>query len=121
MGIRLYPRTRDVATLEKLAGVPAGTAARLDEVKARHKEVEDKLDRQAAFDVGYHHWCEINDDPHLGKYDNFLLYGWGKCGWPACQGENGFGHCDDVETIKEIFAYHGIVADPALTGGVYWG
>jgi hypothetical protein len=81
MGIRLYPNTKNVASLETICGVPAGTAARLEAVEARHAEELKPLAGKAPWerqDVEYRQWCEINDDAALGDYHAFLLYGWGK-------------------------------------------
>lgn len=52
MAIRLYPRTRDPAALERLCGVPAGTHAVLAawEAGARQQEGED-----------YRDWCQRYD------------------------------------------------------------
>ena len=73
MAVRLYPNTQDVAVLEDLCGVPAGTHNRLQELKSR--ELPDMGSRyaneQARYDL-------IHDDPECGCLDAFLTFGWGR-------------------------------------------
>lgn len=119
MGIRLYPRTNDVAKLEKLAGVPAGTHTRLKELQAAHKAPEGASYHEA--DAAYGRLFDaMSAEPNVDRLDSFILSGWGKRYSPEHQDENGYGHVDDVGVIARIFDMHGITADPALTEGVYW-
>lgn len=67
MGTRLYPKTRNVSVLEKLAGVPAGTSTLLKELEAKR----DSMDTMAYYDM-------LSENPHADILDNFMTFGWGK-------------------------------------------
>ena len=115
MGTRLYPRTKNEAALEKLAGVPAGTAEKLREMEARHKAARvGNTDP----DLEYRQWCEIHNSA-LGDYSHFLLYGWGKFdGLGLAEGYAG--SLTDLDKCRELLRRNGISADAALAEGLYW-
>lgn len=118
MGVRLYPNTKNVASLEVLAGVPAGTAARLEEMEARHKK-ELAANPDNHYDLGYKHYCERHNDPHIGTYSDFLIFGWGKFR-PIPETPGYAGSLSNVTAIEELFYINGIEADPMLCEGVHW-
>lgn len=67
MGTRLYPKTRNIAILEKLAGVPAGTNEVLKELEAKR----DSMDTKDYYDLLAKH-------PNADILDGFCVFGWGK-------------------------------------------
>lgn len=71
MATRLYPRTMDDAVLERLAGVPEGTAAALAAQSAAALP-DDPRDREG--------WMAFYDamTADLDAFDNFRLFGWGQ-------------------------------------------
>lgn len=121
MGMRLYPNTKNVEKLEKLAGVPAGTADRLAALRAKFPLLDDPktgfFEREDEYGRFY---AAMSKDFDVRLYHHFILSGWGKVYSPDHQDENGFGHVDDVESIQIIFDSAGITSDPALTEGVRW-
>lgn len=129
MGVRLYPNTSVVASLETLAGVPAGTAARLEETEKRH-EAEKAAARargESTYDLEYRQWCEKNDDPALGDYDAFLTFGWGKFDDPHGVAPDCSGRLTDPVKCALVLRPNGIGGDgPALADfiklaeGVHW-
>lgn len=68
MATRLYPMTKDPVKLELLAGVPAGTHAKLTELEAKYGTNYDGL-YGALYTVGNEDLLELN---------SFLLCGWGR-------------------------------------------
>ena len=74
MGTRLYPAKCSDSDLEKLAGVPSGSAYHLqvllNALGCAYKKM--KVDE---VDLAFH--CATKDGP-IGKYHDFLLFGWGK-------------------------------------------
>jgi hypothetical protein len=126
MGIRLYPNTQKVQSLEVLAGVPAGTAARLEAVKARHAEEAKawafKTLRERE-DAEYAQWKEKQADGHIGTYDTFLVFGWGKFRDHSEDAPGCAGSLSDPAAIARLLAANGLPTDPvfiALTEGVFW-
>jgi hypothetical protein len=118
MGTRLYPNTTDRAALEVLAGVPAGTHARMDEMAKRHAEAKvDPFDQEA----GYAQWKERNDDGPIGDLDAFLTFGWGKFRPVDGIGEDCAGHEDNLDRAARLLRANGIGANVAMTGGLHWG
>ena len=111
MGTRLYPMTNDVASLEKLAGVPKGTARLLELYKSaedlyiQHNEVGciDPGERQQ---VEYDFHCMMH--PDLERYDNFMLFGYGKFDLDLigkfCLGNRTSGHTHHVGTVHKLFS-----------------
>jgi len=71
MGIYLGPRTDDVAVLEQLAGVPAGTHQQLLD-PGRDLPCRDGYDQAQAY------YEEIFGDPDLNALDNLRTYGFGR-------------------------------------------
>ena len=76
MGIYLSPRTDDVAVLEQLAGVPAGTHQRLLEVDAKYPG-RDLADRDG-YDQAQAYYKEIFGDLELNALDDLRTYGFGR-------------------------------------------
>jgi len=73
MGVRLYP-TFDLASdiVEVLAGVPEGTAARLETFKS----LKSTMPEEEWYDKLY-------EDSDLHALDHFDVFGWGKLTGPA--------------------------------------
>jgi hypothetical protein len=113
MGTRLYINTNDEAVIETLAGVPAGSIAKL-------KEIEKPL-------TGYDRWAVVNDDPVLATISHYLTYGWGKFDmslvgfdnyagvahgeiavelWKTANGRDSY--CEDQEVIREAIEEYGV-------------
>lgn len=67
MGVRLYPKTEDRRELEILAGVPEGTAARLDEVVL-----------SSGGDMTAKYYKTVHNDPVLDALHCLKLHGYGK-------------------------------------------
>jgi hypothetical protein len=120
MGVRLYPLTQDIATLERLAGVTAGTKKRLDEIQSRHAAERTAAGKDwDSQDDGYRQWKEIKADVDLHVLDSFLTFGWGKFdGLGVATGYSG--SLADLDQVALLFRANGIDADPALAGGVCW-
>ena len=114
MAIRLYPDTTNVASIEVLAGVPAGTTARLEALERKYPE-GGMTDPDALFEALF---AKGSED--LNKLHNFHLYGWGKFD-SAGVANDCCGELKDLAQIKHLFAVNGISADPALCEGVNWG
>lgn len=74
MGTRLYARTENAAIIEKLAGVPQGTYAALQEFDSNPENQYDWGDTEKGYEV----YCRKQKSPDLSTLDEFLLYGWGK-------------------------------------------
>lgn len=77
MATRLYPRTKDVRTLELLAGAPLGTMARLE---ALRKEIgvgegADYFENERRYE---RFWNAVQDDEALAALDHLLTFGWGR-------------------------------------------
>lgn len=110
MGVRLYPITNDPAKWEKMARVPAGTAARLRELEKRFT-VEDRL-----LDIFY---TALYQSPLMARLSEFELSGWGKRGVTAEMGYSG-SETDPVQ-VAEILRRVGVEYDPNIHGeGVHW-
>lgn len=88
MSTCLFPLTTDDAKLERLCGVPPGTAARLraleDEQAAREAKIvprcagepPDYRDRCSSREENFYPALEA--EPDVDNYSNFLLFGWGR-------------------------------------------
>jgi hypothetical protein len=74
MGTRLYARTENAAIIEKLAGVPQGTYAALQEFDSNPENQYDWGDTEKGYEV----YCRKQQSPDLSTLEEFLLYGWGK-------------------------------------------
>lgn len=125
MGTRLYPNTRNVAALERLARVPAGTKARLEEMEARHKKELEPFAGKAPWErqeIEYRQWCEKNDDEAIGTLDAFETFGWGK--FRPCGLANGYaGSLDDLTDCAVVLRGNGInltLEELQLTEGLHW-
>ncbi len=70
MATRLYPQTNDVAILEAICGVPAGTAARLEQIEATIPE--------GCPNMGCPRWEAIHAEPDVEAYHTFHLFGFGR-------------------------------------------
>jgi hypothetical protein len=130
MGVRLYPSTKCVSNLEVMAGVPHGTAARLEALEAAHdvgpkatpaKDYREYSERSDRF------YEAIFSDEHAAenRYHSFLLNGWGKFD-PAGVAPDYCGSIDGtaegLEKIKILFRRNGIpLADVNFCEGVHWG
>jgi hypothetical protein len=121
MGVRLYPNTQDPAALETLAGVPAGTHARLSAVEAefapRLNAAPDFFARNAIYDEKYN---RVNDDDAMGDLDNFLTFGWGRFQHVAGLSDGCVGRLDAPADAQRLLDHNGIEVNAALAGGVHW-
>ena len=117
MATRLFARTNDITILEKLAGVPAGTKAVLDTLRAEGNQMEDEF---AVFN-------HIRTNPDAERLDVFLTFGWGRVnadvvrslGYPTCGA-----HTDEPSQVRHIGLWHNL-SDEVInllieSGGVYW-
>lgn len=116
MATRLYPVTTEIATLEKLAGVPAGTHHRCEEVR----KLADCLSQDEAFDL-------IQKDDDVANYDNFCTFGYGRInyqlvddlGYDSCSGRTNL-----PEHVRAIARHHAIFDHNIQllieSGGVEW-
>lgn len=119
MATRLYPHTKNTAVLEKLADVPAGTAAQHEEINRKFKEAKEALNvgfaecsedeqarrRREHFRIDEEEWNANNDAPNVGTYDGFLTFGWGRVN-PLCDGYSGF--TDDPVQVAAILKGQGV-------------
>lgn len=122
MGCRLYPMTKNVANLETLAGVPEGTHARLDAVKAKYNTNDPALTFFARQDLYEKQWHEVNACPHMGQLDHFLTFGWGKFGdMHNITGGKYGGSETDLVRCTLLARSNGIEYDPAVCEGLCWG
>jgi len=123
MGTRLYPNTEDTAIQEQCAGVPAGTADCYDRVVAmfcqsRGVTEEHELSQDEGFQL---YQLLHNDLETLGKWRDFVLFGWGKV-----RGEiAGYAGTAQEEQAEQLLIAQGI-EDPKIRalvikhGGVCW-
>jgi hypothetical protein len=124
MGVRLYPATKDEAKLEKLAGVPAGTAAKLRDLEAKYpitKEM-DFFQVQAVYNGKYGElYAPGNGD--LNHYHSFLLFGFGRfAGGKDCDGGSEVGgSTTDTAKVEALLRLHGVQVTMAEVEGLYWG
>jgi len=132
MGVRLYPQTKDAATLERLAGVPEGTM-RLLNLHEEMVKVYMAAQSDDGEDVGYDIYCLIKDTP-VQKLEEFLLFGWGKFDYSLLPAEMREEPCGDLpanELAARILLTtsgampHWDLQDASvfvhLSGGVTWG
>lgn len=147
MGTRLYPRTSNPAVLELLAGVPAGTHARLAVldskyeglrklISARPKGDTDQTDFIRHESLSYRRHKEIVRDEDLHSLHNLLLFGWGKVRSAVyallemhpdmLDGDDIYsGSCEDTGFCRDILARQGVELpagfDPVELKGLCWG
>jgi hypothetical protein len=112
MATRLYPSTTNETSIEILAGVPAGTMAKLNAIKASFPPYSDAL-----FDA-------IHAAPFpVAKLDDFLTFGWGRVNYGTLEAL-GFDGCGDstkdITMVRLILSAHEINVDPALVEGLNW-
>jgi hypothetical protein len=133
MGIRLYPNTTDVALLEQLAGVPAGTMQQLHLWEEMQELYRQKYslglyddNGPEGVDVGYAFHCIVNGSD-IQKLEDFLLFGWGKFYALIPAGhEEEFGSLPNgpeaIRLLQAATNFSGNAAEvSALAGGVHWG
>jgi hypothetical protein len=103
MATRLYPITNNPATLERLAGVPAGTYAKLEALRATRNSRPGQENAQAVF------YEAVYNDKNLVRMNNFNVFGWGRVNPDACPDYSGR-ETDPVKCL-DILAAHGIEID----------
>ena len=116
MATRLYPVTTDTTILEQLAGVPAGTHQRFEEVR----KLADCLSRDEAFDL-------IQKDDDVANYDNFCTFGYGRINYQLVD-DLGYDNCSGrtnlPEHVRAIARHHAIFEHNIQllieSGGVEW-
>ena len=120
MGVRLYPNTKNVASLETLCGVPAGTHARLVATQERHKaELVGKSFHERQ-EPEYRQWKEINDDDAMGTLDAFLTFGWGRFRDSHGVAPDYAGTLTNPVHVVMLLRDNGINVDHALCEGLHW-
>jgi hypothetical protein len=136
MGVRLYPNTKNVANLEKLAGVPEGTAARFAELdttfKVQKKVINDEFqlpttteERQGELRSQYlaleeRQWNAVNEDEDIGQYDALLTFGFGKFSNPFSNDPDDYAGHFEGEQVAVVLKHNGINADAALCEGLHY-
>lgn len=151
MGTRLYPRTSNPAVLELLAGVPAGTHARLAVLDSKYEKLRKLISSRLKGDLdeaeetdfirherlSYRRHKEIVRDENLNSLHNLLLFGWGKVRsavyellekHPDMLDEDGdvyCNSCEDTGFCRDILARQGVELpagfDPVELKGLCWG
>lgn len=132
MGTRLYPKTNDIAKLETLAYVPAGTHARLQAIKAQQEEETKGMNYFERNEIDYEYYCRIRDDEMLGRLDSFITFGYGRFSPPKSHPqffedvEKGYvlysGETANMEEAEVLASVHGIAKEhAALSDGFCWG
>jgi hypothetical protein len=116
MGTRLYPSTKKTENLEILAGVPAGTTLKFEELEAKFKGDED----------GFYDEIFKEENRELNILHSFLLNGWGKLNtgsyyliekWgmdPVC------GEVSEPLHVKGLLFSKEILVNSELCEGLYW-
>lgn len=138
MATRLYPATENTAVIERLAGVPAGTAerwaaledARQKAKKALHATVPpggpvsmDVHAKSHMIDEAFYE--EVFNDSAISKYNHFTLFGWGRFHCPRLVNEQK-GNLysgrttdrDEVLTLTDGIDLNGVAVDDL--NGLYW-
>lgn len=96
MATRLYPNTNSPEILEKLAGVPAGTARKLEAIREKYQAQRQEAwatfhsiiaagstaeaAQEACYDhsVGEAEYNEISANPEVSRMDHFMVFGWSR-------------------------------------------
>jgi hypothetical protein len=120
MGVRLYPNTTNVVRLEKLANVPSGTHARMEEMEKRHAEERANTADWNMYEDGYRQWKEKDSDDAIGTLDAFLTFGWGKFRPVSGIGEDYAGNEPDFIRADLLLAANGINANAHYCEGIHW-
>jgi len=120
MATRLYPQTSDVTILEKIAGVPAGTAKVLEQIEATIPE--------GCPNMGCPRYDAINAEPNVEAYHSLQLFGFGRL--KAVQLVRSLGMVEysdgttDPDLIRKICEIQGVPREAVelmiAHGGVYW-
>ncbi len=124
MATRLYPHTKNTAVIEKLLGVPEGTALRhtalnepfkLAKAKLNEGFAECSLEEQTArrrehYRLDEAEWEANNSSEEIAKYDGFLTFGWGRVVSRLCEGYSGF--TDDPVKVAQILRAQGVTLPP---------
>ena len=123
MATRLYPKV-SVETLERLAGVPAGTHDWLVAVRNKYPPPGEQGWEQAQ-----RYFVEVGADPDLDTLDNFLTCGWGRLSLAASKvieaaGLDYIGVTTDRQLIRRLLEAQGVVLPPDVSPDdireVYW-
>ena len=110
MATRLYPLTKNEASLEKMANVPEGTMNRLNVL----------LDSRASYDVSDAFYEAIAADADAQQLYHFILFGWGRVRYPITDYA---GTTTDPKLVKAMLDAQVEATDTnlALCEGVCWG
>jgi len=98
MGTRLYPAKCSDSDLEKLAGVPSGSADYLQILQNALGCAYEKMQVDEV-DLAFH--CATKDGP-IGKYHDFLLFGWGKFDLDLIPEDESIGTTKDPELCLRL-------------------
>ena len=119
MGVRLYPNTKNTRNLEILAGMPEGTHARLEALRASFQvdEAATFFERQDRYEKL---WNAVHEDDDLANLDGFLTFGWGK--FDGIGLANGYaGSLTDLAHCAMVLRANGIDATHIrLMEGIHW-
>ena len=79
MATRLFPRTEDAALLERLAGVEAGTAARLAELEAEAEPLAEGFEGYGEYQAACFAFLDrLRAEPGTDRLHSFKTSGWGR-------------------------------------------
>jgi len=114
MATRLYPTTTNAARLEQLAGVPAGTHARLAAFEATRPQ-DGMVELDAWYDV-------LFSDVALTDMHNFTVFGWGRlqCDVSQMNYDNVCGSTSNSDEMVRILVEQGVVANLDVCEGLCW-
>ena len=98
MGTRLYPAKCSDSDLEKLAGVLPGTAGYYQILMNVLDCAYEKMEIDEV-DLAFH--CAVKDGP-IGKYRDFLLFGWGKFDLSLIPEDESVGSTKDPELCLRL-------------------
>ena len=98
MGTRLYPDKCSDSDLEKLAGVPSGTA---DHLQILLNALGCAYEKMEVDEVDLAFYCAVKEGP-IGKYRDFLSHGWGKFDLSLIPEDESIGSTKDPELCLRL-------------------
>ena len=113
MATRLYPATQDPVKLEKLCGVPAGTAVKLKLIEDAHKDSHEEL----------YNTLDLSENSDARTLFDFNLFGWGRMALDrGCTG-----HTEDTMEMVRILTAQSerlyglsVLRVIFFSGGLHW-
>jgi hypothetical protein len=124
MATRLYPHTKNTVIIEKLLGVPEGTALRHAALNEPFKQAKAKLNegfadltleqqaerRREYMRLDEAEWDANNSSEEIAKYDGFLTFGWGRVVHRHCSEPSGY--TNDPVLVAQILRAQGVTLPP---------